>query len=520
MLIHHFLEHSAARFPDKEALIHGKGRNTYAEINSQANRLASWIHDQRWGQGERALLLMDNSLEYVVSYYGILKAGMVAVPVSIDATQDHVSRTIADVQPKLALTAGKYLDRFEQGHIEQHNLTIVVANPKQDMDESAQVFEWHSLLDSQSDPVANLELDIGKDDLASIIFTSGSTGKPKGVMLSHGNITANVRSICSYLELTENDIQMVVLPFFYVMGKSLLNTHFAVGGSVVINNTFFYPATVVKQMVQEKVTGFSGVPSTYAYLLHRSPLARYRDELLSLRYCSQAGGHMATQIKKDLRAALPGHTDIVIMYGATEAGARLSYLEPDQFEARMGSIGRAIPGVELKVVDDAGMEVAIGTRGELVARGENIMLGYWNEPEATSKAIDGHGFYHTGDTAYADQDGYLCLCGRKDNMLKVSGHKVNPQEVEECLMQTRQLVEAAVIGVEDSLSGHRLVALCVPQDHGLGNDDLSCHCQTHLPRYQVPAEFVFLKSLPKGSSGKVDARACLSLYKKRRASSS
>src|SRR6185369_3866328 len=185
----------------------------------------------------------------------------------------------------------------------------------------------------------------------------------KGVMLSHGNIVANTWSIVQYLNLTEKDIQMVVLPFFYVMGKSLLNTHFAVGGTVVVNNSFAYPASVIRQMAAERVTGFSGVPSTYAYLLHRSPLFSFRDRLESLRYCTQAGGHMSREIKEKLLRALPSHTRLYIMYGATEAAARLTYVEPERLASKFESIGRAIPGVTVRVLDEKGQEVPTGEPG-------------------------------------------------------------------------------------------------------------------------------------------------------------
>jgi len=368
---------------------------------------------------------------------------------------------------------------------------------------------WDDVIGEHVD-APNPDLAIEESDLASFVYTSGSTGKPKGVMLSHGNIVANVDSICQYLKLTEKDIQMVVLPFFYVMGKSLLNSHFAVGGSVIINNKFAYPATVMKQLVEENVTGFSGVPSTYAYLLHRSPLESYRGKLTSLRYCSQAGGHMSRQIKEKLRQVLPGHTDIVIMYGATEASARLTYLNPEWYIEKMDSIGKAIPGVTMKVLDEKGEEAPPGVTGELTGSGINIMQGYYKDPEGTAAVLDKNG-YHTGDLGYMDDDGFLYLVGRRDNLLKVGGHRINPQEVEDALMSTELIVEVAVVGVDDEMLGKRLVAIATPIEKECTAAQVMNLCVEKLPKYKLPSEIKFVRSLPKKVNGKIDKFKCHAL---------
>jgi len=298
-----------------------------------------------------------------------------------------------------------------------------------------------------------------------------------------------------------------VLPFFYVMGKSLLNTHVAVGGTVVINNKFAFPATVVKQMIEERVTGFSGVPSTYAHLLHRSPLRNCREQLACLRYCSQAGGHLPRALKEELRQALPSNTQIFVMYGATEASARLAYVEPSRLAEKLDSIGRPIPGVTFKVLDEEGAELPEGKVGELVAAGPNIMQGYWRDAESTARVLDQHG-YHTGDLGYRDRDGYYFLVGRRDNMLKVGGHRINPQEIEDALMASGLLTEVAVLGQADALLGNRLVALATPRDSRTDRSELLRDCSSRLPGYKVPAEVCMVQALPKNFSGKVDRAAC------------
>jgi acyl-CoA synthetase (AMP-forming)/AMP-acid ligase II len=389
------------------------------------------------------------------------------------------------------------------------NTILIINKPKLKWEsKSGSVYSLENILKEhcslKSDPT------IEESDLATIIYTSGSTGKPKGVMLSHRNITSNTHAICQYLHLTESDIQMVVLPFFYVMGKSLLNTHFSVGGTVVINNKFAFPASVIKQMVEEQVTGFSGVPSTYAYLLHKSPLYEYRKKLNSLRYCSQAGGHMSKAIKEQLRQVLPTHTKIYIMYGATEASARLTYLEPDKYEEKMGSIGKPISGVTLQVLDKNGKKVPVGKKGELVASGPNIMQAYWKDKEGTDKVLDVNG-YHTGDQGYQDKEGYFFVTGRKDNLIKVGGHRINTQEVEDVIIGTGLVIEIAVIGIPDRLQGNKLVALIVPKNNDYNEKQFLRECGKRLPTYKVPSEIKLLRLLPKKLNGKIDYIKCCEL---------
>ena len=303
-LTHHFLENSARLYPAKVALVHENIRATYAEINAGANRLAHWLVDQGIQQGDRVVLLSENSLEYVISYYGSLKAGAVEVSLSSDLKPEGLKTLLTELKPKIIISSSRLEKRFRAAEFDSPYLhALILQNPVSTWSSVRYpVFKWEELI--QGEELTNPNLTISKDVLSSIVYTSGSAGRPKGVMLSHENIVANTLSICQYLQLSEADIQMVVLPFFYVMGKSLLNTHFAVGGRVVINNKFAYPATVLNQMVGEDITGFSGVPSTYAYLLYRSPLATYREKLSSLRYCSQAGGHMSQATKRELRRVL------------------------------------------------------------------------------------------------------------------------------------------------------------------------------------------------------------------------
>ncbi|HPQ42812.1 MAG TPA: class I adenylate-forming enzyme family protein [Syntrophales bacterium] len=505
-LIHHFLERSADLYPEKTALIHENTRASYTQINSQANILARHLLDRGVTHGDRVVLLMENCPEYVTGYYGILKAGAVAVPLNTGLKPDCLQDLLQDIEPTILISSS----RFERvlGNIDLNDSTIrelILKDPHSEWSSTITTTPWENLISSDSSP--NPVIPISDSNLANIIFTSGSTGKLKGVMLSHLNMVANTQSICQYLNLTADDIQMVVLPFFYVMGKSLLNTHFAVGGTVVINNKFAFTASVLNQMVEERVTGFSGVPSTYAFLLNRSPLTKYRDRLDSLRYCSQAGGHMSRTTKMELRESLPTHTQIYIMYGATEASARLSYLDPDKFTDKIDSIGKAIPGVNLRVLDKSGEAVEAGEIGELVASGPNIMQGYWRDHEATAKVLD-NGTYHTGDMAYQDDEGFFYLVGRNDDMIKTGGHRVNPLEIEDTLMDSGLLMEAVVLGVPDKLLGRRLAALVTPKNLECDEKEILRYCALKLPKHKVPGTIKLTRNIPKSETGKIDRARC------------
>ena len=512
-LIHHFLEYSADLFPNKAALVFEKKRVTYNQINSQANQLASFLVNRGVKKHDRIVIIFYNSIEYVVAYYGSLKAGCAVVPLNTELKSETLKNILKELDPRMIITDSKFSLLIKESKCSSYGIKEIICTSPSEIwnDTPYSVYPWGQIIEENLN-CHNLHIPIGDRDLASIIYTSGSTSLPKGVMLTHKNIIHNTRSICQYLELTEKDIQMVVLPFYYVMGKSLLNTHFAVGGRVVINNEFAFPATVINQMIDEKVTGFSGVPSTFAYLLHRSPLGKHRDKLTSLRYCSQAGGHMSKQIKMELQEVLPKHTKIVIMYGATEASARLSYVPPERFNDKIESIGIPIPGVTLKVLDKEGKELSSGEIGEIVANGSNIMQGYWKDLKMTSIALDENG-YRTGDMAYKDDEGYFYVIGRKDNQLKVGGHRINTQEIEDIILSTGHLVEVTVIGIPDKLSGNKLVALIVPKVKEFQIDTLYKECSLLLPKYKLPSRMKIINSLPKKDSGKIDRSQCFSLLK-------
>jgi len=505
-LVQDLLSRSAQRRPEALLVVEGASRATYGEVDEGANRVARVLLDQGIRRGDRIALIADNSRFYVEAYYGILKAGGVVVSLST-ATDASSARALLRDCGARGLVCGPRQERTMGALLDLEALEFVLgpvgasASARAHGGSCRLVDASAALAAAETRPPAVPIVDL---DRAAIVYTSGSTGRPRGAVLRHLNVVANTRSIVQYLELTSNDRVFVVLPFHYVYGKSLLNTHVAVGGSVVIENGFLYPQQALDHLERAEATGLSGVPSTFAILLNKSNLAS--RPLPSLRYVTQAGGAMAPDLARRLMEALPGKR-IFVMYGATEASARLSYLDPAELPRRVGSIGKAIPNVELRVLRSDGTETDIGETGEIVARGSNLMEGYWNAPEETAAVLDAHG-YHTGDLGRRDEDGFLYVVGRKREMIKSGAHRISPIEIEEILVEHPAVDEAAAIGLPDEILGEAIVAFVTLRPDASGDPtELAEWCRRRLPPYKVPGRFGVLAEFPRNASGKIDKLA-------------
>jgi acyl-CoA synthetase (AMP-forming)/AMP-acid ligase II len=512
-LIHHLLENSADRFPAQEAFVHAEARLNYKQLESQSNRLANWLIDRNINKGQRVALLLRNSAAYVIAYYASLKIGCIVVPLNYGLDANEIGQMMNDCRPSVLITENNFQKTIIcslQSLTEKPRFLILAGDSfKLAQSTGISAFKLSRIIGSCS--LRRPQISITEKDPSSIIYTSGSTGHPKGVVLSHKNIVSNTRSILSYLKLSRHDRCMVILPFYYVYGKSLLNTHIAVGGTVVVDNRFVFPNAVLKTMIKEKVTGFSGVPSTFTILLNRSSLARL--SFPDLRYITSAGGHLPSNVKKRLIEMFPDKK-IFIMYGATEASARLTYLSPSDLADHIQSIGKPIPGVEMKVVNEVGEESQFGEEGELIARGPNIMLGYWNFPEETRKVLK-DGWYYTGDLGKMDADGFIYVTGRKRDMIKVGLYKVSAIEIEEVLYSYPGLIESAVFGVPDESQGEMIVAAVVPADNvTVEVEDIRKYCKQRLPKYKIPHDFILYKDLPKNKAGKVMKQTLIESCKK------
>lgn len=512
--LHVYLERTSGTFAGKDAVVQGSRRVAYGALRRDSARLASFLlRDDGDFKGNRVCLFLENSLEYVISYFGVLKAGGVVVPVGdrigsrgARAILGNAAPTVAIVNDVARETILSLLPEFP------FLRTIILAGPGRDGNAATPpvgpggdgiggrgVFRLDEILETSGEGAAPWP-DVSPDDLAAIMYTSGTTGNPKGVTLSHRNLASNALSIVEYLALSPDDSVMAILPFYYSYGASLLTTHVIAGGSLVLENGFHYPNLVLAKMIAERVTGFAGVPSTFAILLNHSGVRKHRFP--HLRYVTQAGGAMAPRHATELMEIFPG-AEIVIMYGQTEASARLSYLAHGDLVRKIGSIGKAIPGVRLTVRKEDGSPAAPGEVGEIVAEGANVMRGYWGLPEETGKVLREDGL-HTGDLATVDEEGYLYIVGRASDMIKSGAHRISAKEIEEVILEIPAVHEVAVVGGKDEVLGESIKA-CVVLRPGAScrRIDVLHYCRANLPPYKVPKHVVFCTALPKTATGKI-----------------
>ncbi len=504
-LVHQFVERAAERRPEAPFLVQEGTTTTYGEVEAGANRIARLLRGHRIGRGERVGLLAHNSRTYVEAYYGILKSGAIAVPLNTAADGPTLRGFLEDCGARALIAGPRFEKAVSQAIGALPDLGLLLVPDTARIEPVPAHIHALPLADAAAAERAERP-DAGLVDLdvASIIYTSGSTGRPRGAVLSHLNLVANTRSIVSYLGLTAEDKVLDVLPFYYVYGKSLLNTHALAGGCVAIENRFLFPNTALDTLEDEACTGLSGVPSTFAILLNRSNLAGRR--LPALRYVTQAGGGMSPELTRRLVAALPGKR-IFVMYGATEAGARLSWLDPDRLAEKLGSIGRAIPNVELTVRAEDGRECEVDEVGEICARGSNIMSGYWGDPGETAKVLDRAG-YHTGDLGRRDADGFFWVVGRSKDMIKAGAHRISPKEIEDAMLEFPEVHEAAVIGVPDEILGEAIKAFVVFRPGTTPDlEALKLFLGRRLPPYKLPGQYAVREDLPKNESGKIMKQA-------------
>lgn len=478
--------------PDRIA-IESVGTNTsYGDLALMARQFASLISAQGISVGDRVLLCVENSIEYVVALYGCWIAGAIACPVNANARVREIVRVLDHAGASLLVAdANNRQVRSYSGELQIPLLMI----PRGNVRVSAGSLSWTVVKDQL--PLAQVPLQMTSG--AVILYTSGTTGNPKGVLLTHANLRANTDAIVEYLGIQESDRALAVLPFHYSYGNSVLLTHLAAAATIVIGPSMIYPQEVVNKVRESQITSLSGVPSMFAILLEKTDWSKNHG---SLRYVAQAGGAMGIDLTKQLRAALGNKIALYIMYGQTEATARLSYLPPKYTDQKAGSVGMPIPGVELTIRDDSGQAQETGKVGTVWARGPNIMAGYWRNEEATALAIR-DGWLNTGDTGYFDADGFLFLKGRSSEMIKTGAHRVSPEEIEEVACEVPGIDDAAAVGMPDPLLGQVIHLYVVGKKSEDTCQNLARHCREQLSTHKVPQYVHWLNELPRTLSGKL-----------------
>ena len=460
----------------------GKENLSFLQLFNSSVLLASYLKKE-FGQNKNILLLSVNNQFFLTAYFAIIKSGNICIPLDPNIEKENFSY-ISDLTNPVLIFMTRDLERKLAIGLSRCISPDTINNSEYKGTGFQETNEFNS------------------EACAEIIFTSGSTGVPKGVMISHKNLIANTESIIAYLKLSNKDRMLVVLPFYYCYGLSLLHTHLRVGGSIVLNNSFIFLGGIIKNLLEHKCTGFAGVPSHFQILLRKSDnfkITKFPD----LRYVTQAGGKLAPIFIDEFRNSHPEIT-FYVMYGQTEATARLSYLPPELYESKKGSMGKGIPGVILKVVNEKGNPIKPGEIGEVIASGDNIMLGYFADEEGTRNTIK-NGWLYTGDLGTVDQDGYIFLTARKKEIIKVGGKRISPKEIEAVILELPEVVDCTIEGIEDELLGEALKAtIVIKPENGkeLFLDKIKKHCSNRLTLYKVPQVFELKEQLVISATGK------------------
>ncbi len=505
-LLHDFLASSAKRLPDKVALVAGATRMTYAQIAKDSDALARSLESLGVERGDRVVIFADNTAETVVAFWAVLKANAVVVVVNPLTKADKLAYMLNDCRAKVLISDGHLTNVFADAAAKSTHLAAVVIAGAIDQGRVAnlpRVTPWAtSLATAGEGPPRRRNIDV---DLASIIYTSGSTGEPKGVMLTHRNMITAATSISTYLENVEDDVILGVLPLAFDYGLYQMIMSVRMGARLVLERSFTFVAQVLKKVVDEKVTGFPGVPTIFATLAGLKSLRDY--DFSNIRYVTNTAAALPVKHITMLKEIFP-KAKIFSMYGLTEC-KRCTYLPPADLDRKPTSVGIAIPNTEMWIVDENDKKVGPNVVGQLVIRGATVMKGYWEKPEETAARLKpgplpGEQVLYTGDFCKMDDEGYLTFVGRMDDIIKSRGEKVAPKEVEGALVSIPGVKEAAVIGVPDDIFGHAVKAFVVLEE-GVTLDEKQVirECQSRLENFMVPKYVVFKDDLPKTATGKI-----------------
>ena len=482
--------------PNRPAIYFRDAMLTYADLFTRVNQTAHMLQSLGISAGDRVALLLPNLPEFTISYYAITAIGGVCVPANPLLKAPELVHIWGDSEVRAAITAPGMLATAllakESLPFLEH---ILCVGDAEDLPPGVASFR-ERMHGASAEPIS--EVPVPEDAPAVTIYTSGTEGRPKGALLSHRNLTANCKQVSQALHFDERDNFLCVLPLFHSFaGTVCQNTPLYCRSAMTIME-MFHPARVLEAIERHRITIFAAVPAMYAALLQH-PMEREYD-LSSLRVCVSGGAPMPVAVMQEFERRF--NAVIIEGDGPTECSPVTS-VNPLYGVRKPGTIGLPIPGVEMRIFDDEDHELPPGQIGEIVVRGENVMLGYHNQPEATARAMR-NGWYHTGDLGTVDEDGYFSIVDRKKDMLIVGGINVYPREVEEVLFSHPAVADAAVIGAPDALRGEAVVAVVVLKPgSAVTSRELIRFCRERLANYKVPRRIIFKESLPRGGTGKV-----------------
>ena len=510
-LVHQLITDSAARHGQRVALRYQDLSLTYLELAHQTGIFSAALLALGLQRYDRVAVFLEKRIETVVALFGTSMAGATFVPLNPLLKPEQVVYQLNDCQVRVLVTSAPRFESLQSALRQCPALRVVIlvgADSALTGDGQVQVMGWdaiHGVPAMHCGASGHRCID---QDLAAILYTSGSTGKPKGVMLSHRNLVSGAQCVAGYLNNCQEDRVLCVLPLSFDYGLSQLTSVFLTGGTAVLLN-YLMPIDILDTIRHERITGLAAIPPLWGQLAQLD-----WSGVASLRYLTNSGGAMPAPVLAALRNSLP-NTLIYLMYGLTEA-FRSTYLDPEQLERRPDSIGKAVPDNEVLVLRADGSVCAADEPGELVHRGSLVALGYWNAPELTARRFRAlplpfgtERAVWSGDMVKTDRDGYLYYVGRSDEMIKVSGYRISPTEVEEVLFRLDGILELAVTGVEHPLLGQAIVAaIQKKQNVALSRVELKRHCALYLPSYMVPLHFeIDVAALPRNANGKIDRPA-------------
>ena len=501
--LHYYLGRAAAQYPNKVAIFLGKQCFTYEQLNEKANQFANFLHSCDLSRGDRVVCATGNTYESVISFWGTLKAGGVISLVSNDITSDKLNYILRDTEASILICRSKqYQAIMKTIKASNYPVKAILLSETEAIEKLSGCYDFQEALTGLTTyPMDSGTLDI---DLASIIYTSGSSGAPKGVMLSHHNMLAASTAINQYLGYSQGDIIICALPMSFDYALYQMIMAFSVGATLILEANFMWPAQLLKKITTFKATVLPVVPSMVPLLKRHNE--RFCYDLSSIRCITNTGAALNVKHINMLQEQFTS-ARIFSMYGLTEC-KRCTYLPPEMLEKKPTSVGIAIPNTELWIVDEEGNRLQSNQVGQLVIRGTTVMRGYWRKPDKTAKklkrgVLPDEKVLYTGDYCWLDEEGYLYFYGRMDEVLKCRGIKVSPREVETVLMQHSLVIEAAVIGVDDSEWGTTLHAF-IATSAKITLSELQSYCQQHLSAEQQPKFFSLLHALPKLLNGKID----------------